>query len=254
MAYRQTSQISATTGGKRRRLNQIEAMNARLDFLPQIEAMKSEKKYQAASEAREVARDTAAETRYQAGLVKTKETEALAATKYAAAEKFKKKQTKTALGLEATKLGTTLTGTGPTISSVPGSLKSTFGGSPMVTTGNWQGISDPGAGSNIGPSTGNWGKATESSLYSTKPTTTTTGGRSGGFWNKAKAGLGGTTVGSALGTGLTGYGAAQIFSDKSEKTKLGWGALAGGLAGLASGGLGGMFSGALFGGIGGGLA
>lgn len=254
MAYRRTSQISATTGGRRRRLNQIEAMNARLDFLPQIEAMKSAKKYQAKAEARETARDTASEARYQAGLVKTKEAEVLAATKYEEAKKFKKKQTKTALGLEATKLGTSLMGTGPTVSSVPGSLKSTFSGgitSPTITPPSAVSMSGTGRGGTGGL----FGGRDPSGVTTTPVTPTATGGGGTGFFNKAKSALGGTTIGSALGSGLTGYGAAQIFSDKSEKTKMGWGAAAGGIAGLiGGGGLGGMFSGALFGGIGGALA
>jgi len=246
MAYRRTSQVSATTGGKRRRLNQVEAMSARLDFLPQIEAAKSEKAYQAKTEATETAR-------YEAGLVKTKEAEDLAATKYAAAEKFKKKQTKTALGLEATKLGTSLIGTGPTVSSVPGSLRSTFGGgttAPALTPPSAVSMSGTGRGG-----TGGLYAGRDPSGVTTTPVTPTATGGGTGFFNKAKTALGGTTIGSALGAGLTGYGAAQIFSDKSEKTKLGWGALAGGLSGLlGGGGLGGMFSGALFGGLGGGLA
>ena len=252
MAYRRTSQVSATTGGKRRRYNQVAAMNARLDFLPQLEAAKSEKAYQTKAEAREIARDTASETRYQAGLVKTKEAEDLAAVKYKKAEELKKKQGKAALGLEATKLGTSLIGTGPTVGSVPGSLKSTFGEgttSPALTPPSKVSMSGTGRGGTGGL----FGEPGRASGITSTPTVTGSGGA--GFWNKTKNALGGTTIGSALGTGLIGYGAAQMFSDKSEKTKLGWGAVAGGLSGLLSGGgLGGMFSGALFGGIGGALA
>lgn len=212
MAYRQTSQISGTTG-RRQRLNQVAAINARLDYLPDIMAAKERKKQQAETVAR------------------TKEREAIEDVRYEKAEEFRKKQERTALGLEATKLGTTLQGSGgTTFGDVAGSLKSTFGG-------GYGGKEGAAAGQVGGP--GNI------------PQTTTSGG-DGSFFSSVKGGLTDTTLSSAIGSGLTGYGAAQIFSDKSERTKAGWGVLAGGLTGLlGGGGISGMLSGGFYGGLGG---
>lgn len=265
MAKRRTTQFTTVANDPYGSYDQVADVNARLSQLPAIESAKRERRFQEEQKKK----DAAALAKTKQLEAEQKETERLDDIAAEEAKEEQKKTERTQLGLEATKLGLSLSETGGTLGDIPGSIIDKFpttfgGGSPTTITPSTPGLTAPrlspqdfASGTPYGGPGFNQpgGRGDVPFVTPSLTTSSGSGGGGGGFFSDTLNNLSNFSLGSAAGAGLAGFGASQMFSDKSEATKAGWGAAAGGLMGLLGGGTGSMFTdilgGGLFGGLGG---
>jgi hypothetical protein len=248
---------------------------AEVPFVYQIEAAKQQKRF------REEQKKKDAEA-----LAKQKEKERLADLEKTEMEEEQEAQEQTQLGLSAWKYGQNLYGddsamtfgdVGKKIGGGISKVTDWFGGGDTAT--DYSGV---GAGEGFieGMDYASGWSPSAPSVFGAEDVGTTSGtGLTGGFggedWVPDKGGItpgsegglfsglgeklggagkwfSGLDIGNAFAGGAAGFGAAKMFSDKSEKTKGLIGAGAGALMNvLGGGGISGALSGGLFGGVGG---
>jgi hypothetical protein len=236
---------------------------ARVPFVYQIEGAKQQKRFRDEQKAKDAA-----------ALAKQKEQERLADIEKQEADELAEDQARQQTGGSALKYGLNMFGDESTTTFGDVGKKIGSGWNTMTDkVGDWFGGGDSafdysGVGAGEGFIEGmNYGEGWSSSTptgstfgaeeFTPGPggMTPDSGGETGlfsGIGSKVGDFFGGLDVGNAFAGGLAGFGASQMFGDKSEKTKGLIGAGSGALLNIVSGGgITGALSGGLFGGLGG---
>jgi hypothetical protein len=249
-----TTQMGATTGQPTRR-NQVGEMNARLQNLPAILSAQNERNFQQrqAEWQESQAAATAAwneqqQQNFNAQLAQTQSNEAALEAERQRQRAAEEAQQRASLGLEATRMGQNLMNAGGgTINEAGSQISNWFGGgsgggasaptiSPSMNVFSPATSSTPNAPGGGAPGSSGTNIFTSGGASPAGPASSSSGSSGGGFFSSLGESLGNMSLSSAAGSMLGGYGAAQMFSEESENTRAGWGALFGGLSGLLGGG------------------